>query len=209
MSLSPTPSERTHPGRHLGRLTLIVLAALAVGFGSAWAVIGGRSGFGEANGPWRASLFAGAPQADPWTRAQVALGGLLALRREEALYFVATQDSSGKALRSRCLYQVRGTPPPARWWSVTAYADDQFLFDTAERRYSAHGGKTPLDAEGRFSFLVGGDRPPNSASEQLWIPTPGDRGLLLTLRLYRPATSLIENPRQLVPPEITRVGACP
>jgi hypothetical protein len=42
-----------------------------------------------------------------------------------------------------------------------------------------------------------------------WLPTPGQRGLVLTLRLYNPAPELQAAPARLQPPSIKAIGACP
>lgn len=183
-----------------------VVAGVALGLGSAWWVLRGVGHFGVAAGPWRASLLAGSADADAYTRARVALGGLLALNRDETMYYVAATDSDGRALRSRCSYRVAGLPPPGRWWSVTAYADDFFLFADTQRRYSVNGATAVLDAQGRFA-LVSGPQAPAGATEP-WLPTPGDRGLLFTLRVYNPAAGLQARPDSLQPPRIERLGGC-
>jgi hypothetical protein len=201
---------------------LSLLLAVALGLGSAWAVLRGGSNFGAAAGPWRVSTLAGSPEADLYTRARVALGGLLALNREETMYYVAFHDSAGRPLRSRCTYRVSGRPPPARWWSVTAYAEDFFLFSNEARRYSVNGSTAALDAQGRFSFVSGPERPvvlqaintPGSEgtppSGATWLPTPGDRGLLFTLRVYNPDPALVAAPGALRDaPTIERLGDCP
>lgn len=41
-----------------------------------------------------------------------------------------------------------------------------------------------------------------------WIPTPGDRGLRFTLRVYRPAPALQSESQRLAAPQILREGAC-
>ena len=182
--------------------------ALAVGLGSAWAALRSVSNFGAAVGPWRASTLAGSPEADLYTRARVALGGLLALNREETMYYVASTDTAGRPLRSRCSYRVAGLPPKARWWSVTAYAEDLFLFANEQRRYSVNGQTSVLDAQGRFAFVTGPVAP--AAGEPLtWLPTPGDRGLFFTLRVYIPDPALAAAPGTLQPPTIEPQGACP
>lgn len=137
------------------RVLLWWAMAVAVGLGSAWAVLRSVSNYGVAAGPWRASTLAGSPEADLYTRARVALGGLLALNREETMYYVASTDSAGQPLRARCSYRVSGVPPKARWWSVTAYAQDLYLFDNPARRYSVNGQTAVLDAQGRFAFVSG------------------------------------------------------
>jgi hypothetical protein len=221
--------ERAHrPARRSARLRRLATAAgvlglgVAIGLTSAWLAV--RREAGIAAGPWRASLLAGSADADAWTRARVAIGGLLALNREETMYYVATHDSAGAPLRSRCSYRVTGTPPAARWWSVTAYADDFFLFEAPQRRYSVNGETARLDARGRFAFLTGPSEPAGArpmqatatggtasaapAPAEPWLPTPGDRGLLLTLRVYNPEAALQAAPASLDPPRIEPVGGC-
>lgn len=185
------------------------LIAIALGLGSAWAVLRSNSQFGVAAGPWRVSTLAGSPEADLHTRARVALGGLLALNREETMYYVAFTDSAGQPLRSRCAYRVSGKPPPARWWSVTAYAEDFFLFDNAQRRYSVNAQAAPLDAEGRFAFVSGPGAATPVPAVLPWLPTPGERGLMFTLRVYNPDAALVAAPGSLAPPLIDRLGDCP
>lgn len=181
-------------------------AALALGLGSAWLVLRAGLGEGVAAGPWRANLLAGSAEAGGYTRARVAIGGLLALNRDETMYYVATTDSEGAPLRSRCAYRVTGRPPAARWWSVTAYAEDFFLFPNDERRWSVNGTSAPLDAGGRFVFASGPTAPADKTLA--WLPTPGDRGLMFTLRVYNPEAALAAAPASLDPPRIERLGDC-
>jgi hypothetical protein len=156
-------------------------------------------------GAWRTSLVSGSPDADLYTRAKVAHVALLALSREETLYFVADVDDRGNGLRSRCRYRIGGLPPPARWWSVTAYADDFHLFPDEGRRYSLSGARAQLDAQGRFSLVTGPEAPADGIA---WIPTPGDRGLVLTLRLFNPGAALAADPATLAAPQIEPIGEC-
>lgn len=189
------------------RVLLWWATAVAVGLGSAWAVLRGVSNYGSAAGPWRASTLAGSPEADLYTRARVALGGLLALNREETMYYVASTDSTGLPLRARCRYRVSGLPPKARWWSLTAYAQDLYLFDNPQRRYSVNGQTAALDSQGRFAVVTGPVAP--SADAVPWIPTPGEGGLYLTLRVYNPEAALAAAPGTLQAPKIELLGACP
>jgi len=132
--------------------------------------------------------------------------GLLALGRDETIYYVARTDNTGQALRSRCQYRIDGLAPPTRWWSLTAYADDHFLFDAPQDRFSLNGATAQLDQRGEFHVLTGPTRPSDAAL--VWLPTPGDRGLELTLRLYHPLPALQRDPRGLIAPTIKRVGSC-
>ncbi len=141
-----------------------------------------------------------------YTRARVAVGALLALSREETLYYLADRDDAGAPLRSACNYRIEGVPPPARWWSITAYADDFFLFPNEAHRYSLNGGTARLDGDGRFALLTG--PAPAEPAPLHWLPTPGDRGLLLTLRLYNPDPAIVAAPATLAAPSIRRLGEC-
>ncbi len=216
MSRMSVPSSPTAPVRWPTVLALYGLA-IALGAGSAWLVVRSQLDRGGVSaGAWRTSTLAGSTHADIYTRAVVAVGALLALNREETVYYVATADSEGRPLRSRCRYRLSGPAPDARWWSVTAYAEDRFLFDAPGRRYSVNGRNVTLDTQGRFSFETGPTPPPEGAAlassspagATPWLPTPGDRGLSFTLRLYNPAPELVASPASLAAPRIERLGAC-
>ena len=185
----------------------LYLSAVAVGLGSAWWVLRKFTGSDTVVkvGAWNGSTLTGSPDADMYTRARVAISGLLALGRSETMYYMATTDDAGRPLRARCTYRVEGTPPPARWWSVTAYADDYFLFDAPNKQFSLNGTTAQLDAAGKFALSTG----PAALPGVHWLPTPGERGLVLTLRLYNPLPDLQAAPSRLMPPTINPVGACP
>lgn len=210
MTVAQTPRPTGRSRLWLATHTLgSLLAAVALGLGSAWWAVRHAGAGGVAAGPWQANLLAGSADADLYTRARVAVGGLLALNRAETMYYVATTDSEGRALRSRCRYRVSGLPPPGRWWSVTAYADDFFLFPDDQGRYSVNGATAPLDGQGRFTLRSGPQAPASNPPGEPWLPTPGDRGLLLTLRVYNPSPTLQASPGSLQPPRIERLGGCP
>jgi len=184
----------------------LYLSAVAVGLGSAWWVLKKAPWMSStiAVGSWTTNLRAGSPDADMYTRAFIALNALLALGRDETMYFIATKDSNDRPLRAQCSYRVEGVPPKARWWSVTAYADDLFLFDAPNKHYSLNGTTAVLDAQGKFAMTVG----PKQMGDAFWLPTIGSGGVLLTLRLYNPEPVLQAAPASLVPPVITAVGDC-
>lgn len=203
-SMTSNPATAVRP--RWNRVLALYLLAIALGAGSAWLVVRSQLDRGGVSvGVWRTSTLAGSTHADLYTRAVVAVGALLALNREETVYYVATTDSEGRPLRSRCRYRISGPAPDARWWSITAYAEDRFLFDAPARRYSINGRNAPLDAQGRFALESGPTPPANGIP---WLPTPGDRGLSFTLRLYNPAPDLVANPASLAAPRIERLGGC-
>lgn len=198
----------TRPGT-LQRIAIgaaLYLCAVVLGLGSAWWVLKKAPWMNHTItvGAWKGNMHAGSPDADMYTRASIALNALLALGRDETMYFIATQDDTGQPLRSNCSYRVEGVPPAARWWSVTAYADDLFLFDAPNKHYSLNGSTAALDAQGKFVLTTG----PTPQGDAFWLPTPGKRGLLLALRLYNPEPGLQAAPASLVPPTIKSTGAC-
>jgi hypothetical protein len=185
---------------------VLYLGAVVLGLGSGWWVIKKAPWLSTTVtvGAWKSNLRAGSPDADLYTRASIAVNALLALGRDETMYFVATHDDQGQRLRSNCSYRIEGLPPKARWWSVTAYADDLFLFDAPNQHYSLNGSTAKLNSQGQFSVTTG----PKPFDDSFWLPTPGQSSVILTLRLYNPEPALQAAPASLAPPAITPVGAC-
>lgn len=181
----------------------VVLASM-LGLGSLWVLFRHAQDSGTVQaGAWQANLRAGSEAANMVERAVVARVGFLALNRSETIYFVARTDSLGQSLRSECSYEVVGKPPSARWWSITAYAADYFLFPDSAHRYSVTRATAPLDSEGRFRFSVGA-----VSGAEPWLPSHGRGQMYLTLRLYQPARDIAENPATLDAPRIQQVGDC-
>lgn len=183
------------------KVALTSLAALVLGAGSAvWTVRRTAFGGGIANGAWRTNAHIGAAAADPYLRASVAVGGLLALNRSETVYYTATTDDDGQPLRSECRYRVEGNDPPARWWSVTAYGADHFLVPHPRRAYSVDRTRVRRGDDGTFRIGVGGA--PQDAN---WIATaPPGASFSLTLRLYQPDPGVADDLAGTPLPRIVR-----
>lgn len=185
------------------KLLATVLVALVLGAGSAVLLVrSGGLGAQTATGPWETDLTIGSMEADPYTRARVAVAGLLALNRNETIYFTAGRDGGGERLRVSCGYRIEGTDPPARWWSITLYGDDHFLVSNPQQRYSYGGETVARNEDGSFTIAVG----PNETDGN-WIPTgdglTGDT-FTLTLRLYNPDENAARNPSGIVLPQIAK-----
>jgi hypothetical protein len=154
-------------------------------------------------GAWRADLLAGSADAGLYTRARIAVNAVLALDRSETIYFLATHDDLGEPLRAECRYRLSGIAPNAAWWSITAYAGDNFLFPVQSHRYSISGNSLSVHAGEQFSATIG----PSAIDPD--IETAGTGDLRLTLRLYKPDASLQNDPTTLQAPAIELAGACP
>ena len=185
------------------RIAAAILLSLLLGLGSAFlAIRGGLAASGVANGPWRTNLTTGSADADLYTRARVAVAGLLALAPSETIYFTAATDDAGKPLSARCDYSLAGGELPARWWSITAYAADHFLISNDADRYSL--GQTTLERDAGGGWTARLSAQPSAGN---WLPSgnPGGTGeLSLTLRLYNPDPSVAADPGRAPLPKITR-----
>ena len=163
-----------------------------------------RQGFSDgslASGPWETGKDFGSTDASALVRARVALRGLLALPRSEAMYFTARNDSSGAALDGSCRYEIRGGRFDASWWSITLYDRAGWLVPNSWHRHSVGSGAVPPDSADAWSIAVAADEQPG-----LWIPSTGAPQFDLTLRVYHPGAALRDAPEQSVMPEIRRLG---
>ena len=185
------------------RFLIALILGAAIGVGSAlWLIREGPSWGGATVDGWTGSVSAGSAAADPYTRAIVAARGLLALSAREAVYFSRSVDAGGAPLREACVYRVSGGAMPARWWSLTAYAPDEFLPQNPDGALSFDATRA---GAGAWTVQVGGARP----AEGGWISTraAGD-GFTLMLRLYHPERQLLGTPQTLAAPVIETVS-CP
>jgi hypothetical protein len=189
------------------RLAGAAFLALVLGLASAWWTIrSGLSGGEVANGPWRTSFLTGSSDADMYTRARVAVGGLLALAPSETVYWNADRDADGAPLDARCDYRVEGEELPARWWSLTAYGADHFLIPNEPGRFSFSQTTLARAPGGPWTIQVSSE--PHAGN---WLPsgrTGASGPFALTLRLYNPARAVTEQPEKLALPRIVR-EACP
>jgi hypothetical protein len=180
-------------------LLIIVLATLA-GFGGAEMRLHSRLGVSVIElGPWLTSRDIGSADASPVLRAVIAVQGLLALNRNEALYFEAHNDSSGQPLSGSCRYRVEGHDPPSRWWSITAYAQNRFLIPNPGHRYSVNGGTAIHDSQGNFVLRLSTE--PQAGD---WIALPAGQPFVLNLRAYVPTPEWVRDPGNTTLPAIIR-----
>lgn len=161
---------------------------------------GGMSG-GVNVGPWQANLAAGSTGADLYTRAVVARRGLLALSREETLYYTATTDSEDRPLSGRCDYRLRGTDLAARWWSITAYGSDSFLIPNEARRYSLSQTTVVREPGRQYVIEVGA-----SPMGRNWLPVQDGAPFELTARFYNPDPAVAAAPGSAALPPIERTA---
>lgn len=178
-----------------------VILGLALGLGSARLAVTGFGGGSVTNGVWSTDLNIGGTEAGMYTRASVAVNGLLALKRSETIYYSATRDANGATLSSSCSYILEGQDPATRWWSVTVYGSDGFLLPEAKGKYSMSKSNVARSGGGTFQIALTRD-----GSGPNGIPT-GSGDFTLTLRLYNPDGSIALAPDKAVLPQL-KTGAC-
>src|SRR5262245_54813596 len=192
---------RTDRSKTATRYALCIALGLLAGAGAAAHAV--RAGFADgtlASGPWQTGRDFGTADASALVRARVALAGLLALPRSEAMYFTARTDSAGAPLEGRCRYAIRGDRFAARWWSITLYDRAGYLVPNPWRRYSVGSAALPAGADA-WTIAIAPDE-----QSGLWIPSTNAREFDLTLRLYHPGAELRDAPDRAAMPEIARLA---
>jgi hypothetical protein len=144
-------------------------------------------------------------------RAAVAIAGLGALPREEAMYMRAAGDDGRGLFHGDGLYRLRlSRPVPVKaFWSLTMYeatSDGQFFFTPNALHRYAIGDRTtgPVrDADGSLDIWIG-RRDPGGVKRANWLPAPARGPFALILRAYLPEADLLDGRYRL--PAITPAG---
>ena len=184
--------------RFLLKLLAVLVIGIALGLAATWLAVSKLNIGMVSDGPWRTSLLIGSAQSGPYLRANVALHGLLALSRDETIYYTADHDSAGGWLDGNCVYKIEGREPKARWWSLTAYGADDYLMANKDDKWSISGETVQLKPDSTFVITVS----PKKAFVN-WIPVT-QRRFNLTLRLYNPGAGVVADPTNAMVPTIKR-----
>ena len=160
------------------------------------------------NGDWHTSLLAGDSGADPYSKAAVAIGGLLASRLQDAMYYrISTLE--GKPLKANCDYRMEGKDLDANWWSITAYGPDHFLMPNAVDRYSFNNANLQRRDDGSFVIHISRERQKGNwlpigevRQPGSWLCSSGEQDFDLLLRLYEPGRAYLDNPESAPLPRL-------
>lgn len=180
-----------------------VVVGLFGGVGSAWVVLDNGELLGSVeHDHWFGNENAGSTEADPYTRGIVAKIGLLALNRSETIYFHRYKDNEGKPLLEGCVYELKGGDLPARWWSITAYATDDFLPVNGDNAHSIDATQLQRQQDGGWVARLAAER--DGASN--WISTRKAGTYNLALRMYNPSEAARDDASRIPYPTITRIS---
>lgn len=142
-------------------------------------------------------------------RAAVALGGLAALPRQEAVYLSASADKDGAPLTGAKAYTVRipPRPPVGAFWSLTMYKVDPdgrlFFIENALNRFSVGSGSRSLhyERDGSLDIFVQTGKPSGERVVN-WLPAPTGP-FRLVWRAYLPKVELLDGSFRLPPVTVT------
>lgn len=181
------------------KIAATIAIGIALGLAATWvtAIRGAMSG-GVTDGPWSTSLDTGSTEGGPYLRARIAVHGLLALSREETVYYSTLRDSAGADLDGKCNYRLEGRDPPTRWWSITAYGADDFLMPNDANAYSVSKNAVARNADGSYAVTLSQDK-----ADGNWIPIAPGR-FNLTIRLYNPGADVLADPAHVALPTIRK-----
>ena len=151
---------------------------------------------------WKSDASIGSSSANPYTRARVARHGLLALSKQEAIYFTRSTDNQNDPLSEHCRYALSGGNQDALWWSITLYDAESRLPLNDDNALSIDA--TTLGASDKWTAIIAPVHPGSGP----WISSRAAGQFDLTLRLYRPAASLLDNPEQFLNAPLLRKIDC-
>jgi hypothetical protein len=151
-------------------------------------------------GAWTTNKLAGSSAANALTRARIAIHGILALDRQETLYFFSSQDDSGNPLTSEHDWEIAGKGFDCRWWSFTLYDEDDQLVESLSRRYSVHSDNVVVEPDGSYRIVVSRGNPNTN-----WLASGHAKQLMVTIRLYNPSQAVLDDVSGVELPSIRRI----
>ena len=161
-------------------LLLSFIVAAGIGLGSTWYALTQNISFGALElGAWKGYPRNGTVSIDPYARAVIARNGELPVGSGDGVTFTAAADDDGHPLDGRCDVVVRGTTPPARYFTLTLYTPSGQLVANSLDRRGFTSQELVRDAPGEFEITVSPRARPGN-----WLPTGGIDSYILMLRFY-------------------------
>jgi hypothetical protein len=161
-------------------LLLSFVVAAGIGLGSTWYALTQNISFGALElGVWKGYPRNGTVSIDPYARAVIARNGELPVGSGDGVTFTAAADDDRRPLDGRCDVVVRGTTPPARYFTLTLYTPSGQLVANSLDRRGFSSQELVRDASGEFEITVSPRARPGN-----WLPTGGIDSYILMLRFY-------------------------
>jgi hypothetical protein len=191
--------------RLLFGLLLSFCIAAAVGLGSTWMALTRNLAFEALSvGAWKAYPRSGTTGIDPYARAAIARNGVLPVGIGDGIAFVAASDDAGHPLDGRCDVVLRGTTPPARFFTLTLYTPAGTLVANSLDRHGFTSQELVRDQKGEFEVAVS----PRARAGN-WLPTGGIETYVLMLRFYDTSLGIATRAGREAPmPAVQSGGNC-
>lgn len=186
------------------QIGLALSIALVVGTYATWYGIRGADTFGAVTiSGWTAYPEAGTSVADPYAKARLARDASLSLGAAEGVTFFASRDNDGGELRGNCSYEISGTSPSARVWTLYAVGNNQIPLKLNDPVWpsSLHSQAISYLPTGGFSIVAAAHARPDN-----WLAVVENATFTLAFTLYDSPVAtnkgLVETPF----PSIRKVG---
>lgn len=174
-------------------LQLFIICVIAAGVGLGLTALAVRSPLAIdviEDHPWVAVATEGAPEVDAYALAALAHRGEAPLSVSDGLTFRAHEDNEGNPLSGSCTYNISGTLPPVRVWSLAAFDANGGHFANASHRYGYSSADATRDGAGAVRIALS----PKVMSGD-WIPVTAGSEIVLVLRLYDTTAAAIAGGR--------------
>ena len=192
-------------GRAL-EISVYTVIAAATGMALAWYTTAYGSPLTvEVRGVWQRWTIAGAPGADPYTKAHFARLGFLPITTAQAHYHIAHRDSTGEPLYADCEYTVSGPVPPGRRWTLAAFDLDGRMIDPGPGRAVMSSANAVTGPGGDVSITLSQTAQPGN-----WLSLTGAKRVQLLLTVYGRTLKAVGTEAQATAsrslPDINRTG---
>jgi hypothetical protein len=151
-------------------------------------------------GAWTSNKLAGSSAANALTRARIAIHGILAMHRQETIYFFSSKDDRGNPLDPNLDWEIRGRGFDCRWWSFTLYDEEYQLIESLSRRYSVHSDNVVPEPDGSYRIIISRGNPGTN-----WLASGNARRLMVTIRLYNPSQAVLDDVGSVALPSIRQL----
>jgi hypothetical protein len=188
----------------IGLLLSFVIAG-AIGLGSTWFALSNNVSFGGLSlAAWKADPRRGTAGVDPYARAVIARNGELPVGVGDGITFRADVDDARRPLDGRCDVVLRGTTPPARYFTLTLYTRSGSLVANSLSRFGFTSQELVRDRNGDFEVVVS----PRARAGN-WLPTGGVERYVLVMRFYDTSLGIATRAGREAPmPTLTSSGNC-
>jgi hypothetical protein len=186
------------------QIAIAVAVALAVGTYATWYSIGGSDKFGAVKiGGWIAYPEAGTIIADPYAKARLARDATLSLGAAEGVTFFADRDDADMPLTGSCNYEIAGSSPSARLWTLFAVGSDQIPLKLSDDTWPAslHSSSILYENSGGFRISVAATARPDN-----WLAVNDGQNFVLAFTLYDSPVATNKGLVETTFPVVKKVG---